>query len=218
MANDETRLMLATPEFEGILTAIHIALGDEEDVWTDWVTRDHAGEDEPWKGVQLDDWQLISLRPASGHVIGEVHAEVVMTLDGHPGLVTTTVVIDVVVGRDEGDWTVEICEVRPHRLLTDRFGAAFAYACAHHADDRRKGTQIPYVAHLLGVTSLVLEMQSGSEDEAIAALLHDVVEDGGGTIAAAEILRRFGPDVLRIVLANSDTAVTPKPGGVPASG
>ena len=95
--------------------------------------------------------------------------------------------------------------------MSERFDAAFAYASAHHAEQTRKGTQIPYVAHLLAVASLVLEMQSGEEDEAIAALLHDVVEDGGGMRAAGEIMRRFGVDVMRIVLANSDTTVEPKP-------
>lgn len=70
--------------------------------------------------------------------------------------------------------------------LTARFDDALTYAREHHAGDRRKGTNIPYVSHLLGVCSLVLDME-GSEDEAIAALLHDVAEDGGGERAAAEI-------------------------------
>ena len=64
-------------------------------------------------------------------------------------------------------------------LLTKRFDAALHYATAHHAQQLRKGTPIPYAAHLLAVASLVLEMH-GDEDEAIGGLLHDVVEDGGG--------------------------------------
>lgn len=89
-------------------------------------------------------------------------------------------------------------------LLTARFDEALHYATAHHALQLRKGTDVPYVAHLLAVASLVLEM-GGTEDEAIGGLLHDVVEDGGGTAALEEITERFGEDVAAIVLANSDT-------------
>ena len=88
--------------------------------------------------------------------------------------------------------------------LGPRFEAALTYAIAHHREDKRKGTQIPYAAHLLSVAAIVLEMES-SEDEAIAALLHDVIEDGGGPTAEAEIAEQFGPDVARIVRANSDS-------------
>lgn len=88
--------------------------------------------------------------------------------------------------------------------LGERFEQAFSYALNHHRGDRRKGTQVPYAAHLLAVAAIVLEMEA-SEDEAIAALLHDVIEDGGGPKAEAEIREQFGPDVARIVLANSDS-------------
>jgi GTP pyrophosphokinase len=89
-------------------------------------------------------------------------------------------------------------------LLTARFDAALHYATRHHARQLRKGTPVPYAAHLLAVASLVLEMH-GDEDEAIGALLHDVVEDGGGTAALEEISAAFGPAVAAIVLDNSDT-------------
>jgi GTP pyrophosphokinase len=89
-------------------------------------------------------------------------------------------------------------------LLTARFDAALHYATRHHGRQLRKGTPIPYSAHVLAVASLVLEMH-GDEDEAIGALLHDVVEDGGGREALAEIEGRFGPAVAAIVVANSDT-------------
>ncbi|MDX6665598.1 MAG: hypothetical protein QOG68_1804 [Solirubrobacteraceae bacterium] len=89
-------------------------------------------------------------------------------------------------------------------LLTDRFDAALHYATRHHARQLRKGTPVPYAAHLLAVASLVLEMQAG-EDEAIGGLLHDVVEDGGGSAALAHISEAFGPAVAAIVLANSDS-------------
>ena len=94
-------------------------------------------------------------------------------------------------------------------LLTERFDAALHYATRHHARQLRKGTPIPYSAHILAVASLVLEMH-GDEDEAIGALLHDVVEDGGGRAALAEIEAAFGPLVAAIVVANSDTL---DPGG-----
>jgi GTP pyrophosphokinase len=89
-------------------------------------------------------------------------------------------------------------------LLTERFDAALHYATRHHARHLRKGTPVPYTAHLLAAASLVLEMQ-GDEDEAISALLHDVVEDGGGSAALAEIEAAFGPAVAANVLANSDS-------------
>ena len=88
-------------------------------------------------------------------------------------------------------------------LLTARFDAALHYATRHHARHLRKGTPVPYAAHLLAVASLVLEMH-GDEDEAIGGLLHDVVEDGGGSRALAEIETRYGATVAEIVLANSD--------------
>jgi GTP pyrophosphokinase len=96
-------------------------------------------------------------------------------------------------------------------LLTDRFDAALHYATGHHARQLRKGTEIPYVAHLLAAASLVLEM-GGDEEEAIGALLHDVVEDGGGRAALREIEQRFGAHVAELVLANSD-AVDERVGG-----
>ena len=89
-------------------------------------------------------------------------------------------------------------------LLTARFDRALHLATAHHARQLRKGTPVPYSAHLLAVASLVLEMH-GDEDEAIGGLLHDVVEDGGGRAALARIEAEFGPAVAAIVLANSDT-------------
>ena len=95
-------------------------------------------------------------------------------------------------------------------LLTARFDAALRYATAHHARQLRKGTPVPYAAHLLAVASLVLEM-GGSETEAIGALLHDAVEDGGGPPMLEQIRSEFGDDVARIVLANSDSDSEPKP-------
>jgi (p)ppGpp synthase/HD superfamily hydrolase len=86
--------------------------------------------------------------------------------------------------------------------LTKRFEDALVFASHVHTDQLRKGTEIPYVAHLLSVAALVLE-QGGGEDEAIAALLHDAVEDRG--VEVNDIRARFGAEVARIVEACSDS-------------
>ncbi len=95
-------------------------------------------------------------------------------------------------------------------LLGERFDEAIRYAVDHHRTQLRKGTQIPYVAHILAVASIALEI-GDSEDEAIAALLHDVVEDGGGVDALVEIKDCFGAPVAAMVEANSDSVAQPKP-------
>jgi (p)ppGpp synthase/HD superfamily hydrolase len=95
-------------------------------------------------------------------------------------------------------------------LLTSRFRDALWFAAFLHAGQWRKGTDIPYVAHLLAVSSLVLE-NGGSEDAAIAGLLHDAVEDQGGERVLEQIASRFGAPVAAIVEACSDTKENPKP-------
>jgi len=95
-------------------------------------------------------------------------------------------------------------------MLTSRFIEALIYATQLHSNQVRKGTQIPYISHLLGVTSLVLE-GGGDEEEAIAALLHDSVEDQGGLETLEEIQDLFGERVAKIVDDCSDTYVIPKP-------
>jgi (p)ppGpp synthase/HD superfamily hydrolase len=95
-------------------------------------------------------------------------------------------------------------------MLTRRFAEAFAYANELHSGQVRKGSGAPYVAHLLAVTALVLE-HGGDEDEAIAALLHDAVEDQGGLPILEVIRHRFGDEVADIVEAASDATVVPKP-------
>lgn len=91
-----------------------------------------------------------------------------------------------------------------------RFSAALSLANELHGSQKRKGTTIPYVSHLLAVASLVIEA-GGDEDTAIAALLHDTMEDQGGRPMLDRIRARFGPKVADIVEACSDTDVTPKP-------
>ena len=94
--------------------------------------------------------------------------------------------------------------------LSSRFQDALLLAAQLHADQMRKGTKIPYVAHLLIVAGSVLE-HGGSEDEAIAALLHDAVEDQGGPPTYERIKAQFGQRVADIVQGCSDTDETPKP-------
>jgi (p)ppGpp synthase/HD superfamily hydrolase len=86
--------------------------------------------------------------------------------------------------------------------LTKRFEDALVFACHVHTSQLRKGTDIPYIAHLLSVSALVLE-HGGGEDEAVAALLHDAVEDRG--VEVDDIRARFGDEVANIVEACSDS-------------
>ena len=84
-----------------------------------------------------------------------------------------------------------------------RFRDALVWAAELHEDQDRKGGGIPYVAHLLGVASIVLE-HGGSEDVAIAALLHDALEDQAHKITEGEVRARFGDAVEGIVIECSD--------------
>jgi GTP pyrophosphokinase len=94
--------------------------------------------------------------------------------------------------------------------LTTRFTQAFLFAFQLHAGQSRKGSRTPYIAHLIGVAALVLEY-GGDEDQAIAALLHDAVEDQGGIRTLEEIHRRFGERVAVIVAGCTDAYTVPKP-------
>jgi (p)ppGpp synthase/HD superfamily hydrolase len=94
--------------------------------------------------------------------------------------------------------------------LSDRFDRALCYASMAHAGQVRKGTDRPYVGHLLAVTAIALE-HGADEDEAIGALLHDAVEDSGGQARLDDIRAQFGDRVARIVEGCTDTDVTPKP-------
>jgi (p)ppGpp synthase/HD superfamily hydrolase len=103
--------------------------------------------------------------------------------------------------------------------MTARFTEAFAFAAALHRDQMRKTSEprdtddapgIPYISHLMSVAALALE-NGADEDVAIAALLHDAVEDRGGQATAKLIGELFGERVQRIVVGCSDTDVRPKP-------
>ncbi len=98
----------------------------------------------------------------------------------------------------------------PRDILTDKFRSALLYALDLHADQVRKNKDIPYFAHLLSVAALVMEA-GGNEDEVIAALLHDTVEDQGGRKRLTQIRDRFGPQVALIVDGLTDAYRTPKP-------
>jgi GTP pyrophosphokinase len=97
-----------------------------------------------------------------------------------------------------------------HNQPSARFRDALVYAAELHEGQTRKASDVPYVAHLLGVTSIALE-HGADEDEAVAALLHDAVEDQGGQRTADDIRRRFGERVISIVLGCTDTDTVPKP-------
>ena len=94
--------------------------------------------------------------------------------------------------------------------LTSRFTDAFAFAFEVHREQTKKGGTVPYISHLLEVAALVLAY-GGNEDEAIAALLHDAVEDHPDVASFETISKRFGGQVAAIVESCSDTTVIPKP-------
>jgi (p)ppGpp synthase/HD superfamily hydrolase len=95
-------------------------------------------------------------------------------------------------------------------LLTSRFEQALVYATQLHSQQRRKGSGVPYISHLLSVAALVLE-DGGDEDQAIAALLHDAIEDQGGDGTRQEIKAKFGEKVVNIVDGCTDAEIVPKP-------
>ena len=96
-------------------------------------------------------------------------------------------------------------------IYTERLVRAFGYAATLHARDTRKGTEIPYLSHLMGVASLVQE-HGGDENQVIAALLHDAIEDHPrGGLTRQQIRKQFGARVLTLVEACSDSDTKPKP-------
>lgn len=96
------------------------------------------------------------------------------------------------------------------RKLDARFLEAFAFAAEKHSGQVRKASTTPYIAHLMGVASLVLEF-GGDEDMAIAALLHDVVEDCGGATMLEAVKTKFGSRVANMVEGCTDSDAEPKP-------
>ena len=98
----------------------------------------------------------------------------------------------------------------PAPKLGPRFEEAFRFAAEKHAKQTRKSTSVPYISHLMSVAGLVLEA-GGDEDQAIAALLHDVVEDCGGKPILQEVADSFGQRVASIVDGCTDAYTIPKP-------
>lgn len=101
-------------------------------------------------------------------------------------------------------------EITTHPRLSNRFEQALVFATQLHRDQVRKGGNIPYISHLLSVAALVLE-DGGDEDEAIAALLHDAIEDQGGIKTRDQIRNQFGEQVVKIVEDCTEPYVEPKP-------
>ncbi len=95
-------------------------------------------------------------------------------------------------------------------ILSPTFDDALQYVVIIHAGQPRKGTSIPYLAHLLGVVSIALEY-GANETEAIGALLHDAGEDAGGAGRIEDIRNRFGTEVAAIVSGCTDAVTIPKP-------
>jgi (p)ppGpp synthase/HD superfamily hydrolase len=95
-------------------------------------------------------------------------------------------------------------------ILSPQFDDALQYAVIIHAGQPRKGTEIPYLAHLLGVASIALEY-GADETETIGALLHDAGEDAGGRGRIEDIRKRFGDAVADIVAGCTDADTIPKP-------
>jgi (p)ppGpp synthase/HD superfamily hydrolase len=93
---------------------------------------------------------------------------------------------------------------------TERLADAFAFADMLHRRQRRKGSDVPYITHLMSVAALVGEY-GGTEDQVIAALLHDAVEDQGGPDTLSKIRERFGEGVAHYVEAASDASGEPRP-------
>jgi (p)ppGpp synthase/HD superfamily hydrolase len=94
--------------------------------------------------------------------------------------------------------------------LTPRFDAALALARFLHRTQKRKGSETPYLAHLLSTSALVMHF-GGTEAQACAALLHDAAEDQGGTPMLEAIRVQLGADVADIVADCTDAVETPKP-------
>jgi (p)ppGpp synthase/HD superfamily hydrolase len=94
--------------------------------------------------------------------------------------------------------------------LSEAFDNALVYAARLHRDQIRKGSGVPYISHLMSVSSRVL-VAGGTEVQAIAGLLHDAAEDQGGEATLDEIRKRFGTDVAQIVSDCTDSWVEPKP-------
>ncbi len=91
--------------------------------------------------------------------------------------------------------------------LTDRYDAALKFASDAHREQKRKNGDVPYLSHLLRVSGLTLDY-GASENVAIAALLHDVVEDCGGMAALERVREEFGDAVAAIVLDVSDSTAS----------
>jgi len=199
---------------QDIERAIGDAVEAEEDGWCNYLDAELSEDedDADWAADELLEWRLRRLRKAGAFLVALVEGEFQLT---HPtedytgrGIILE---LALVLERGGSGWSVPVCEPVFTGVLERQLSAALSYAVEHHDGQTRKGTAIPYVSHVLAVAALAMEMKPDAPAEAFGALLHDVVEDSGGMQRAREIAQRFGLDVLRIVLSNSDAAVDPKP-------
>ncbi len=106
--------------------------------------------------------------------------------------------------KDRRNMKTNVKEGNAHIHLTARYVQALEYAIEWHGYQHRKSTEIPYISHPLGVSSLILEAM-GDEDQAIAGLLHDIPEDCGGEPRLVEIQKLFGDRVAELVRGCSDS-------------
>jgi GTP pyrophosphokinase len=186
----------------------------------DLLLQSRAEGDEPFVDPATESAVLVDLLRRSER-FEEAVEQAVAALPDAEGTVRDILAFsrDLAIAHDASAYTIEAALAPPAGAsmsagvptpLGDRFDAALAYATVVHAGQPRKGTRIPYIAHLLAVAALVLE-DGGSEEEAIAALLHDAVEDRGGAGRLADIETRFGAGVAGVVHGCSDTDTIPKP-------
>ena len=103
-----------------------------------------------------------------------------------------------------------IVKLKLQIMLTKKYDEALRFSSELHRTQNRKGTDIPYVSHLMSVSALVLEY-GGNEVQAIAGLLHDAVEDQGGLKTLKIIRKKFGSKVAKIVSDCTDAEIEPKP-------
>lgn len=199
---------------QDIERAIGTAIEGEEEGWCNYLDAELSedADDPDWAADELLEWRLRQLRKAGAFLVALVEGEFQLThpSENYSGR-TCGLELALVLDRDGSGWSVPVREPVFTGALEYQLPAALTYAVEQHEGQTRKGTAIPYVSHVLAVAALAMEMEPDAPAEAIGALLHDVVEDSGGMERAREIAQRFGLDVLRLVLSNSDTAVDPKP-------
>lgn len=199
---------------EAIEAAIGSAVDAREDRWCGYLDAELSeDEDDPdWAAEELHQWRLVELRKAGAFLVALVDADFWLS---HPTEDTTGRAIALelafVLERDGVKWSVPVSEPVFTGWDREELAPALSYVVEHHAGQTRKGTAIPYVSHVLAVASLAMEMAPGAPEEAIGALMHDVVEDSGGPAdRAVQQRHRRGPEA---ALAPAQGAIPGRDGG-----